>query len=46
MILLLCDSYDVCTGVLASGFPLTDGSVQVTVPSDLEPASDYQVVRE
>ncbi|EPT05168.1 hypothetical protein FOMPIDRAFT_1111829 [Fomitopsis schrenkii] len=31
-------------GVLASGFHLADGSVEVTVPSGLDPGSDYQVV--
>lgn len=36
----------VCIGLLASGFHLADGSVEVTVPSDLDAGSDYQIVRE
>ncbi|KAI0731969.1 hypothetical protein C8Q72DRAFT_820153 [Fomitopsis betulina] len=31
-------------GLLASGFHLADGSVEVTVPSDLDAGSDYQIV--
>ncbi|KZT73853.1 hypothetical protein DAEQUDRAFT_644010, partial [Daedalea quercina L-15889] len=30
--------------VLASDFALTDGSVEVTVPTGLEPGSDYEVI--
>ena len=33
-------------GVLASDFPLKQGTIQITVPTDLTPGYDYDIVRE
>lgn len=33
-------------GVLASDFPLNQGTIEITVPRDLTPGYDYDIVRE
>ena len=33
-------------GVLASDFPLKQGTIEITVPTDLTPGYDYDIVRE
>lgn len=34
------------TAVLAGDFSILLGSIEITVPEDLEPGSDYDIVRE